>query len=97
MIDPYSNWRGPIWINANAVLAYSLRSQGYEREAAQLADAIVALLASDLVVNNGQWHECYDSDNGTALAAPGFLSWNTLGATLQADVAAGLDPFSLNG
>jgi hypothetical protein len=97
IIDPYSNWRGPIWINANAVLAYSLRSQGYEQAAAQLADAVVALLANDLVVNDGQWHECYDADNGTALAAPGFLSWNTLGATLQANVAAGVDPFSLDG
>ena len=29
------------------------------------------------------------------LLQDGFLSWNTLGATLQANVAAGVDPFEL--
>ena len=29
------------------------------------------------------------------LAAPGFLSWDTLGASVQDDVQRGVDPFAL--
>jgi glycogen debranching enzyme len=94
IINPYSNWRGPIWVNVNAVMAYTLRASGLAPAAGALADTIVRVLAADLRAN-GQWHEAYNADNGTALAAPGFLSWNTLGADLQANVAEGRDPFSL--
>lgn len=94
IINPYSNWRGPIWINVNAVMAYTLRANGQAPAAGALADTVVRVLAADLRTN-GQWHEAYNSENGTALAAPGFLSWDTLGADLQRNVAAGVDPFSL--
>ena len=95
IITPYSNWRGPIWVNANAVLAYTLARHGRAADAAALADDIVAVLAADLQAGAG-WHECYNGDTGAALAAPGFLSWDVLGASLQADVAAGRDPFALD-
>lgn len=94
IINPYSNWRGPIWINANSVLAYTLARYGRSREAAALADDVVDLLAADLEAGAG-WHEAYDGDTGAALAAPGFLSWDILAATLQSDVAAARDPFDL--
>lgn len=128
IINPYSNWRGPIWVNVNALMAYTLRANGQEPAAGALADTIVRVLAEDLRAH-GEWHEAYSSENGTALAAPGvsapaapsarararikqqhalriaqtntrpthpqFLSWNTLGADLQANVAAGIDPFAL--
>ena len=94
IIDPYSEWRGPIWINANAVLAYVLSANGRQEQASALADSIVDLLAADLAGGAG-FHEAYDSDTGAPLAAPGFLSWDVLGATLQADVAAGRDPFAI--
>lgn len=95
IINPYSNWRGPVWVNVNAVIAYTLRAFGRARDAAAVADAVVHTLAQDLRTN-GTWHECYDAETGAGLAAPGFLSWDTLGATLQANVAAGVDPFSLD-
>jgi hypothetical protein len=95
IINPYSNWRGPIWVNVNAVMAFTLRANGQAPAAGALADTIVALLAADLR-KTGAWHEAYNSGNGSALAAPGFLSWNTLGADLQANVAKGRDPFSLS-
>lgn len=95
IINPYSEWRGPIWINVNVVLAHSLRTAGRATEAAAIADAIVAVLANDLVVNNVGWHECYSSEDGSALAAPGFLSWNTMAATIQRDLAMGVDPYDL--
>lgn len=28
-----SNWRGPVWVNANAMLAYGLNSYGFKDEA----------------------------------------------------------------
>ena len=94
IINPYSNWRGPIWINVNAIISYTLRANGLEAAAAALADTVVHTLAEDLR-NSGTWHECFNSENGTGLAASGFLSWDTLGADLQADVAAGRDPFKI--
>jgi hypothetical protein len=95
IIDPYSNWRGPLWVNVNTVLAFSLNAAGYAAEAAQLADSVVHTLAEDLR-QTGTWHECYSTVNGSGLAAPGFLSWNTLGMTLQGYIAAGVDPFDLS-
>ena len=37
IIVPYSNWAGPIWVNANAVLSYGLLRYNYTREAKLLA------------------------------------------------------------
>lgn len=94
IIDPYSEWRGPLWVNVIAITAHALGSYGYTSLAAQLADNVVNLLAAD-ITQTGTWHECYSSANFSGLAAPGFLSWNTLGATLQRDIAYGIDPFAL--
>lgn len=93
-IDPYSNWRGPIWIVANVCLSYGLNAYGYQAEAVAIANNVVAILAQDLNVT-GTWHECYDAETGAGLAAPGFLSWTTLAATWQANLAQGKNPFLL--
>ena len=74
--------------------AHALRAHGQRAEAAALADALVKTLADDLRAT-GTWHESYDSENGRGLAAPGFLSWDTLGADVQRNVADGTDPFAL--
>jgi len=94
IINPYSNWRGPVWINVASIMAYTLRAMGETASAGALADTLVHTLAQD-IRDTGQWHECYSSANGTGLAAPGFLSWDTLGADLQSNVETGLDPFSI--
>ena len=94
IITPYSNWRGPVWVNVGAVMAYTLRAQGQGAAAAALADALVHTLAQDLRAT-GTWHEAYSSANGSGLAAPGFLSWDTIAADLQENVARGVDPFVL--
>ena len=94
-IVPYSNWRGPIWTNANAMLALGMSSYPALRaNATEIARRIVRALADDLRAT-GTWHECMSSASGAGLAAPGFLSWNTLGARLKGDVASGVDPFAL--
>ncbi len=94
IIVPYSNWRGPVWIISNCLLAYGLARYGYKDDAVELAASITRLLADDLRVN-GSWHECYNSDDGTALAAPGFLSWNCIAADLLTNIQAGVNPFLL--
>lgn len=94
IIVPYSNWRGPVWIISNVLLCYGLMTAGFRDDAVALGESIVRLLAEDLG-REGSWHECYDSDNGNALAAPGFLSWNVLAADLLDNLRAGVNPFAL--
>ena len=63
---------------------------------------LVALLASideppapDLR-NSSEWHEAYATDgSGAALAAPGFLSWDTLAGELLSNLRGGVNPFKL--
>ena len=74
---PYSNWRGPVWVVANAMAAYGLAAHGARDAALDLAARVVGVLADDLR-SSGAWHEAYSAETGAALAAPGFLSWNTL-------------------
>lgn len=93
-ITPYSNWRGPVWINVNVVLAYALHSNGFVEDARILACDVTKLLADD-IRRTGSWHENYDSETGLGLASPGFLSWNTLVAELLPNLTEGRDPFAL--
>ena len=84
-----------MWINGGYLFALAARRAGDSAVAAAQADALVATLANDLRAT-GTWHESYDAESGVGLAAPEFLSWNTLGGRVQADVAAGIDPFSID-
>jgi putative isomerase len=94
VIKPYSNWAGPIWVNANVVLSYGLMRYGYKDDAALLAERVVGVLQDDLD-STGTWHEAYSSDTGLGTSAPQFLSWNTLGCAWQEQLIAGKDPFEL--
>ena len=94
IIIPYSNWRGPIWINVNSIMAYTYAAQDRKDIAINIADNIVHMLADDLRVTNA-WHESYNSINGTGLAAPGFLSWNTLSASLHDNILHNINPLEL--
>lgn len=95
IIVPYSNWRGPVWVNANAMLALGLARYNHTLSLAHtLARRVVAALASDIRAS-GTWHECYSAQNGSGLAAPGFLSWDTLGAVLLSALRNGTDPFRI--
>ncbi len=84
-----------MWINVNAIMAYTLQAFGQGPAAQSLADTVVHTLAEDLR-RTQTWHEAYSSQNGSGLAAAGFLSWNTLGADLQENVQRGVDPFLLS-
>jgi alpha,alpha-trehalase len=87
IINPYSNWRGPIWINANFLDWIALRRYGFASEARWLA----VTLADDLHRDIERWgsmHEDYNAETGDGLAPTpeqspggkfaGFVGWNLL-------------------
>eukprot|EP00123_Amoebidium_parasiticum_P021256 comp6411_c0_seq1/m.2213 comp6411_c0_seq1/g.2213 ORF comp6411_c0_seq1/g.2213 comp6411_c0_seq1/m.2213 type:complete len:440 (-) comp6411_c0_seq1:55-1374(-) len=94
IIKPYSNWRGPIWVNANAIVAYGLVKYGYKDLARNIAQRVVDTLAKD-IKETGTWHECYHGETGAGLAAGGFLSWNMLGVNMLRNIQAKMDPFEI--
>ena len=87
MIDPYSNWQGPVWINANYLYFTALRRYGFTREAAQLAGTLGGIVLAD-IRKWGSMHENYNSETGEGLAPTpdqspgkvfaGFVGWNLL-------------------
>jgi alpha,alpha-trehalase len=87
MINPYSNWQGPVWINANYLDFIALKRYGFEDEARQLSATLGRLMLADI----SKWksmHECYHAETGEGLAPtpeqskdhtfPGFVGWNLL-------------------
>jgi alpha,alpha-trehalase len=87
IIIPYSNWQGPLWINANFMYTIALIRYGFPDEANQVAKELAPVLLSDIKKNHSM-HECYDADSGAPLAPTaaqspngiftGFVGWNML-------------------
>jgi alpha,alpha-trehalase len=87
IINPYSNWRGPIWINANFLEWMVLRRYGFPDEAHWLALTLARELHRDIEKWNSM-HEDYSAETGEGLAPTpeqspggkfaGFVGWNLL-------------------
>ena len=87
IIDPYSNWQGPIWINANYLDWIALRKYGFVSEARWTALTIAKMLHRD-ISKWGSMHEDYNAETGDGLAPTpeqspggnftGFVGWNML-------------------
>ncbi len=87
IINPYSNWRGPIWINANFLDWIALRRYGFNDEARWLAVTLATDIHRD-IARWGSMHEDYDAETGNGLAPTpaqspdgkfvGFVGWNLL-------------------
>ena len=87
IIKPYSNWRGPIWINANFLDWIALRRYGFPAESRWLAVALAGVLHRD-IAKWGSMHEDYSAETGEGLAPTvaqspggkfaGFVGWNLL-------------------
>ncbi|MBV9302481.1 MAG: hypothetical protein JOY62_09775 [Acidobacteriaceae bacterium] len=87
MIDPYSNWQGPVWINTNYLYFLALRRYGFNEEAAKVAGILARVVLAD-IHKWGSMHECYNAETGQGLAPtpeqakdhvfPGFVGWNLL-------------------
>ncbi len=86
-IVPYSNWQGPIWINANYLDYIALKRYGFNKEAAELSGILGRMVVAD-IKKWGSMHECYDAETGLGLAPTpeqsenhvftGFVGWNLL-------------------
>ena len=86
-INPYSNWRGPVWINANFLDWVILRRYGFAPESHALAVTLAAELHRD-IERWGSMHEDYSAETGEGLAPTpaqspggrfaGFVGWNLL-------------------
>ena len=72
-----SNWLGPVWIIVNYFVWRALGNYGFQREARDLADQTLKLLAAD-VAANGSLNEYYHPDTGAPLSHKGFMDWNLL-------------------
>jgi hypothetical protein len=68
-------WRGPTWVNSAWMVWLGFRRLGYEREARQLADGIIAAVAREGL------REYYDPRDGTGMGAKDF-AWSALIAEL---------------
>jgi len=87
IIVPYSNWQGPIWINANYLNYISLKRYGFDKEAAELSGILGRMVLAD-IQKWGSMHEDYDAETGKGLAPTpeqsenhvfsGFVGWNLL-------------------
>jgi alpha,alpha-trehalase len=87
IIDPYSNWRGPLWINANFLCWIALRRYGFRGESRRLAVSLATILHRD-IAQWGSMHEDYNAETGDGLAPTvaqspggkfaGFVGWNLL-------------------
>ncbi|MDP4281627.1 MAG: trehalase family glycosidase [Bacteroidota bacterium] len=91
IIIPYSNWQGPIWINANFLYSIALKNYHFNKEASSLGRIIAPMLLAD-IQQNGSMHENYNADTGEPLAPTaeqslngiftGFVGWNMLALNL---------------
>jgi len=87
MIIPYSNWQGPLWINANFLYSIALVNYGFKEEAKQLGMNLAPVLLND-IKTCGSMHENYNAETGAPLAPTaaqspngiftGFVGWNLL-------------------
>jgi alpha,alpha-trehalase len=87
MIEPYSNWQGPVWINTNYLYFLALKRYGFNEEASRLTGTLGHVVLAD-ISKWGSMHECYDAETGEGLAPtaeqskehnfPGFVGWNLL-------------------
>ncbi len=96
IIVPYSNWQGPIWINANYMNYIALKRYGFDKEATELSGVLGRMVLAD-IHKWGSMHEDYNAETGEGLAPTpeqspnhvfaGFVGWNLLVQDmLQCDV-----------
>lgn len=86
IIVPFSNWQGPLWMNANYMYGIILKNYGFTRKLDWLAQTLGQLMIKDYK-KYGSLHESYDAETGSPLAPAdsyvdkngkyiGFISWN---------------------
>ncbi len=78
-----SPWLGPVWTITNYMTFRGLLNYNYTEQARELAQKTVCMLGKDLD-KTGDFHECYQPENGNPIMNKGFLSWNALAINMIA-------------
>ena len=99
IIYPYSNWRGPVWVVANAMVAYGLLDHGFTESALEVAQRVASAFAGDLRATGTLHRGHHERANATTGEGAGvgtggaqFISWNTPLYRLLPDVEAAVNP-----
>ena len=80
-----SNWQGPVWIPLCYFMFHALRYYGYAREAEDLANRTLRVLARS-IEKRGSFFENYHAETGQPLYAKGFVSWNVLADVMHSEL-----------
>lgn len=92
-IKPCSNWQGPVWPIANFFYMHALLNYGFKKEAIEVAEKIIRNCLKD-IKHTGGMHENYNAENGKAICAPNFVSWNLLATQMLTDAKIGYNPLA---
>ena len=82
IIVPFSNWQGPLWMNANYMYGIILKHYGFNNELDWLAQTLGQLMINDYR-KYGSLHESYDADTGAPLLLPIHMWIRTAGNRLH--------------
>ena len=80
-----SNWQGPVWILNCYLVTNILVNYGFIKEARNLNDRTLELLARSLDVI-GSFSENYNAETGDPLYAKEFTSWNILADIISYEI-----------
>lgn len=80
-----SNWLGPLWVVVQFVAFRGLMRYGRTDQARELSRRTQALLARD-VAATGTLHEYYHPQTGEPIMNGGFINWNLLALTMEAEL-----------
>ncbi len=96
IIVPYSNWQGPIWINANYLNYIALKRYGFDKEAAELSGILGRMVLAD-IQKWGSMHEDYDAETGAGLAPTPEQSANHVFSGIRGMESAGAGHAAVRG
>ena len=81
------NWRGPVWIPTNYMIAHGLRRAGFVAEAKDLAYRTFAMVLAETSTR-----EYYNAETGCGLGLDPFWGWSSLAYLMPLEQELGYDP-----
>lgn len=58
LYDPQGDWNGPVWVQWQYLIVHSLLDYGYETEAPELTDRVLANVIQQLKSTHAFWEFC---------------------------------------
>jgi len=81
---PLANWMGPTWMPTNYMIFHGLLQYGYRDEA-----RVIAEKSYELLMEETDTREYYNSENGCGLGRCPFWGWSTLGYVMKYEYETG--------